>query len=123
MQRPIYSIVFAFVAGWALRVSSESPAKLLYQFPVGTWIENLLVRENGDLILTSASRNTLFTYDPASSAAPQIALQFPNATGTTGIAEIAPDEFVIVGGVIDATTTAYTDVTIFLYIFAVPSQR
>jgi hypothetical protein len=78
----------------------------IYTFPKNRFIENIAVRSNSDLLLTSFSAPTLFTLDPtASSPNVTILYTFPNSTGLGGITEISPDVFTIVSGVWDLANT------------------
>jgi hypothetical protein len=107
------------VLGMALGVSATSKCltKQLYEFPNSTWVENIAMRPNGNLVLTSPATNMLYLFDPRASE-PSVALQIPNITSMTGIAEIAADEFVIAGAVVDATTGSFSDSHFFVVDFS-----
>ncbi|KAI1764287.1 hypothetical protein GGR53DRAFT_328808 [Hypoxylon sp. FL1150] len=81
------------------RNKTELPAKTIFQFnQTDTWIENLAVRPNGDLLLTLLSPSaSLWTLKKPYSPHPEASLvhTFPNATGLNGIAEVSPDVFVL----------------------------
>ncbi|KAH8892577.1 calcium-dependent phosphotriesterase [Thozetella sp. PMI_491] len=79
---------------------------VLYKFPNATWVENLAIRQTGQLILTTISSGTLWTFDTNASA-PREAITLPNITAITGISEIAPDEFVVAGGVISPSGSSF----------------
>ncbi|KAH8892230.1 hypothetical protein GQ53DRAFT_746174 [Thozetella sp. PMI_491] len=83
----------------------------LYQFPNLTLIENLAVRPNGQLVLSTMSNGgNLYTLDPHSPQPEvQVAAVFADATGTTGIAQTAPDQFVIMGGYLNQSAFRYVD--------------
>ncbi|KAK3392822.1 hypothetical protein B0H63DRAFT_456664 [Podospora didyma] len=78
----------------------------VYTFPKNTFIENIAVRSNSKLLITSMSVPDLFLIDPtvANATAP-IVHTFANATGISGIAEISPDVFALVTGVWDLINT------------------
>jgi hypothetical protein len=82
-----------------LAASSNPNTTLIYQFPNGTWIENIAVRYNNALLLTLLTMPDLYNLDPTSSK-PSLTLlyTFPNATALFGIAEYAPDVLGIAAG-------------------------
>ncbi|KAK4143450.1 uncharacterized protein C8A04DRAFT_28875 [Dichotomopilus funicola] len=81
------------------------PIRTIHTFPNNTFLENIAVRANGNLLLTSVTVPSLFTIDPTTTNPPAPALHtFPNATGLTGITEITPDIFALVTGTWDLST-------------------
>ena len=67
-----------------------------------TFIENLHVRPNGQLLLSSVSTNSLYTLNPkAAIPAPVIVANLPNVTGLTGIATLDESAglFAVSGGI------------------------
>ncbi|KAJ7717379.1 hypothetical protein B0H16DRAFT_1611104 [Mycena metata] len=83
------------------------PTRLVLQSPGGLFLENLAVRPNGKLFITSPESSTLHIVDPA---APNPTFDevhtFPNVTALLGIAEVKPDVYVIVLVLNDTTITA-----------------
>ncbi|KAH8678203.1 hypothetical protein BX600DRAFT_507170 [Xylariales sp. PMI_506] len=81
------------------------PSRTLFRFEdVGTWIENVVVRANGDLLFTMTKPGPyLYTVKDPQSPSPEVSLvyEFPNITGLLGIAETYPDVFAVVGGRFD----------------------
>jgi hypothetical protein len=80
----------------------------IWQFPLGTWVENLAVRTNGQLLVTLLSQPELYHVDPFQKTAPTLIHSFPNASGLLGIAEIEDDVFAVVAGNWSTTTLATT---------------
>ncbi|KAK8094816.1 hypothetical protein PG997_001501 [Apiospora hydei] len=78
------------------------PSHQLFQFgQLGTWIENVAARSNGDLLFTLLQPTPqLYTLTAVQSNNPQATLlyTFPDMTGLLGITEVAPDIFVVAGG-------------------------
>ena len=70
----------------------------VHQFPNQTWLENIAIRSNGQLLLTVIGRPELYLVDPANPKTAQLLHTFPNATSLMGIDEVRPDEFAIVAG-------------------------
>ncbi|XXG98929.1 26S proteasome complex subunit [Hypoxylon texense] len=83
----------------AYRNATGLPAKTIFQFnETGTWLENLAVRPNGDLLMTMLTPNaSLWTLKRPYSAHPEASLvhTFSGATGLNGITETSPDTFVL----------------------------
>lgn len=85
---------------------AQPPIRNIHTFPKNTFIENIAVRSNGNLLVTSMSVPTLFTINPSLSNPDASVLHtFPNATGISGIAETAPDVFALVTGIWDLANT------------------
>ena len=71
----------------------------VYQFPNGTWAENIAVRSNGNLLVTFASTPELWEVIPSAQPRATQAWRlhhFPNAEMATGIAELEPDVYAII---------------------------
>jgi hypothetical protein len=74
-------------------------SRLVFQFGTNdTWIENIAVRQNGDLLLTLASPSgNLFLVQNPMSQQPSLVPLFAFPTNTTnGIVETRPDTFVVI---------------------------
>ena len=78
---------------------ARCPTRLIYQHPhIGTWFENLAVREDGQLLLTSiGDPGNLFALDPFKPSPPVLIATFPGVNSTLGIVETTPENFFIVG--------------------------
>ncbi|KAF2175375.1 hypothetical protein K469DRAFT_683979 [Zopfia rhizophila CBS 207.26] len=62
-----------------------------------TWIENIAVRSNGQLLLSVFTQPELRGINPLDPyPKPSLVYQFPNATGLLGTTEIEPDLFAVV---------------------------
>ncbi|CZR56290.1 uncharacterized protein PAC_06178 [Phialocephala subalpina] len=105
------SIVFGLLFAPLLLEASpilprSTPIRNIFTFPNNTFIENIRVRSNSDLLLTSMSVTTLFSIDPTvSTPNPSVLYTFPNATGLAGITETTPDVFAIVSVTWDLVNT------------------
>lgn len=76
---------------------TNPPIRNIYTFPPNHFIENIAVRSNSNLLLTSMSVPQLFSVDPTASVPSATVIHtFANNTGTSGIAEISPDVFAVV---------------------------
>ncbi|OQN98392.1 hypothetical protein B0A48_15660 [Cryoendolithus antarcticus] len=73
-------------------VDANALLKTVYQFPNGTWVENIAVRSNGKLLATLLFKPEVWEIDPIEYSA-NLIYSFPDANCTLGIAEYAPDAF------------------------------
>lgn len=93
--------IIPFLCALVCAISAEPPPTAaldpVYQFPNGTWIENIAVRQNGALLVTLATAPELWEISPLNSTA-RLVHRFPNATYTTGITPLAPDIYAICAG-------------------------
>ncbi|KAH8671551.1 hypothetical protein BX600DRAFT_459279 [Xylariales sp. PMI_506] len=85
----------------ALQHFSPRPqAREIWAFSPATFVENIAIRPNGSLLLTTFEQARLYTLDPkAPNASAEVAIELPGVTALTGIAEISPDVFAVAGGV------------------------
>ncbi|RDW89772.1 hypothetical protein BP6252_01804 [Coleophoma cylindrospora] len=75
------------------------PSRTVYQFPNPTWIENLAVRSNGQLLLNVLSTPDLYLLDPlVEDSDPYLLYTFPDTLGLLGITEMQDDVFYILSG-------------------------
>ncbi|KAK0640254.1 hypothetical protein DIS24_g9508 [Lasiodiplodia hormozganensis] len=80
------------------------PARTIYQFANNaTWIENIAVRPNGNLLLTLLNpaaelHEIAFTNDNDNSAEARLVHHFAAYQGLLGIAETRPDAFAVIAG-------------------------
>jgi len=74
-------------------VTFPLPARIVYDFPADTWIENLAVRSNGQIIVTEETRPRIYQVDPFGSREPILLHEFHETASILGIVETAPDVF------------------------------
>ncbi|KAH8898874.1 hypothetical protein GQ53DRAFT_878111 [Thozetella sp. PMI_491] len=76
------------------------PTRLVHQFALGTWLENLYVRSNGDLLVTTmvAEASVYLVSNPAA-ASPVVTLihRFDEVDSLLGITETEPGLFAVAG--------------------------
>lgn len=96
-------------AAWGTQATgtpNPPPIRNIFTFPINHFIENIAVRANGNLLITSMSVPTLFSIDPTTpSPTTTVIHTFPNGTGLMGITELTPDTFAIVTGIWDLANT------------------
>ncbi|KAL8685292.1 MAG: hypothetical protein Q9218_007857, partial [Villophora microphyllina] len=78
-------------------VTALYPTKLIYEFPNGTWLENIAVRPTGFILTTVLTTPDLYLIQPnARSPSPQLIHHFSSHESLLGITETSPDTFHIV---------------------------
>ena len=84
---------------------SEPLVRTLYQYPKGTWLENIAIRPNGNLLVTLLLPDPeLHQIEPfVASPTPENIHTFHGYLGLSGIAEIAPDTFAVAAGNVSFT--------------------
>ncbi|EHK50803.1 hypothetical protein TRIATDRAFT_186794 [Trichoderma atroviride IMI 206040] len=70
-------------------------------FPNNTWVENIAVRSNGNLLVTLLNLPEVWEVEPLSGSA-ELAYSFPNANACLGIAEVGHDIFAVNVGSLSA---------------------
>lgn len=75
-----------------------SALKTVYEFPYETWVENIAVRDTGELLVTLIDHPELHMVDPFNAINTTVISSFPDALGLLGIAEYQPDQFAVVVG-------------------------
>ncbi|KAM0405834.1 hypothetical protein HYE67_010165 [Fusarium culmorum] len=85
-------------------LAHSPPAKTLGQLPLGTWLENIAVRSNGDLLATELwpAASVYTVADPSCSKGLKELVTIPSIQGILGITELSsapgkPETFVFVG--------------------------
>ncbi|KAI4957278.1 hypothetical protein J4E86_005752 [Alternaria arbusti] len=69
----------------------------VYQFPNGTWAENIATMGNGSLLVTTLdTAQVLIVHPQGSPASSSVIATFPNATGALGITEFQEDVFAVI---------------------------
>jgi len=76
----------------------QLPSKVIYQFPQYTWIENLAVRKNGEILVTILTSPELYLINPSDPKEPVLVHKFDEVLAVTGIIEVKEDVFYVGGG-------------------------
>lgn len=88
-------------------VDDGALVRTLYEYPIGTWVENIAIRPNGELLLTLLNTPHLDQLNPfRGNATPVTIHTFPDVLSVLGIAEIAPDVFTVAVGNFSITAGA-----------------
>src|SRR5437762_692546 len=80
------------------------PIRTLHQFPKPSWVENLCVRSNGQLLLTVLTSPDLYLLDPSEPSQPILIHSFEGYLGLMGISEVENDVFYIAAGNFNLST-------------------
>jgi hypothetical protein len=77
-------------------MSGSTSVSKVHQFGNGTWVENIAVRSNGNLVVVLYDRPEVWEVNPLiPDAEPKRLVHFENATRTSGITEADADNFVV----------------------------
>ncbi|KAG5913076.1 hypothetical protein E4U42_001506 [Claviceps africana] len=95
------AIALLALAGCVSSQPVAAQSRLIHQFPPGVWVENLAVRPNGNLLLTTLVPNASI-YEVVNPAGPapstQLRFTIPSVNSLFGIAELSPDRFAVLAG-------------------------
>lgn len=95
MYRSILASFLCIIIPFSLALD---PTRLVYQFPKGTWVENLVVRPSGSLLLTLITTPDLYLLDPlVADPTPQLIHRFSSSLWLTGITETDPNTYYLIG--------------------------
>ncbi|RDW92409.1 calcium-dependent phosphotriesterase-2 [Coleophoma crateriformis] len=77
--------------------STISPS-VVTQFPNNTWLENLAIRPNGQIIISLITTPALYLVDPLDPSEHVLLGDFPQFKALLGITSFVPDEYYFVAG-------------------------
>lgn len=92
------------LSGWTTIVAAKllpratDNIQTIYQFPENTYVENLAVRANGQILLDIFTSPQLWLVDPQVPGEAVLVHEFPDALGITGITEYDNDVFAVLAG-------------------------
>ena len=69
------------------------PLHLIHQFPAGTWIENLAIRSNGEILATDDTHPRIYQVDLTRTHEAVVVHEFTGTPSILGIVESSPDVF------------------------------
>jgi hypothetical protein len=86
------------------------PSRDIHQFPNKTWVENLAIRHNGQILVTVLSAPELYQVDPFRTDSPPILIhRIPGVMGLLGIVELQHDVFYVIAGNWSVVTLSTTN--------------
>ena len=71
---------------------------VIYEYPKGTWVENLVIRGDGNALVTIITAPQVQLVSTTNSTAPVLVAEIPGVAGTLGIVELGYDVFYVVAG-------------------------
>ncbi|KAL8831848.1 MAG: hypothetical protein Q9191_000637 [Dirinaria sp. TL-2023a] len=89
-----------------LERSTHTSVAVIHQFPHNTWIENLAIRPNGQVLVTTLTSPDLYLIDPFRAGRSVLVHSFSDHLCLLGIAELQPDVFYVITGNYSQRTNA-----------------
>jgi hypothetical protein len=91
------SILLGLLSVQTLSNPSRAAASVssVHTFRLGTWIENLAVRSNGQILASSASAPQVWQVDPDKPGTADLVAMLPNHLASSGLTEVEADVFYI----------------------------
>ncbi|KAI4157952.1 MAG: hypothetical protein LQ342_007878 [Letrouitia transgressa] len=94
MSSAQFSVLIPLVSFLFQLCAALYPTQLIYEFPNGTFVENLAVRPDGSILTTLTTSPDLYLIQPLSANPnPQLIYRFAGSTSALGITEVSPDTF------------------------------
>ncbi|KAH8765390.1 hypothetical protein F5883DRAFT_99293 [Diaporthe sp. PMI_573] len=88
----------------------KAETRTIYQFPNNTYVENLAVRPNGQILVNVLTSPQVWLIDPELPDRAVLVHEFPSVLGLSAIVEYQPDVFAIAGGNVSlGTGEAFVD--------------
>lgn len=88
-----------FKEGHSATMTKQPEAREIYAFGGKTFIENIAVRADGILLLSTFENGRLYSLDPsAAHPTAELVAEFPGSNGITGVVANSPDTFTVTGG-------------------------
>lgn len=75
----------------------EGPLTVLSTLPSTQGLENIAIRSNGEILVTSLASSSVFLVSPAGDSEPVAVAEISEAAGLSGIVEVQEDVFYVVG--------------------------
>jgi len=82
------------------------PIHLVHEFPFGTWVENLAVRPNDQILATFLTSNQIIRLDPLSILKPIVVASIPDTTTCLGITELGHDSYYVLCGIVNKSLSS-----------------
>ncbi|KAG4274963.1 hypothetical protein FPRO04_08971 [Fusarium proliferatum] len=102
MRYTFTASLIAFISTGAFYYSSSRPKALELVQISNTWIENVAIRSNGDLLMTTIGEGKVYTFSPtAKPAVSNPIFKIEGVNALSGIAEVGQDVFAVTGGIFE----------------------
>ena len=108
--RSALAVLALSTAAYAAAVGSTTKVTTrdIAVFPNGTWVENINILSNGQLLVTLLNVPELYQVDPRGIQEPRLVQRLPGVEGLLGTAEVAPDVFAVIAGNFSLATDVST---------------
>lgn len=83
---------------------NKTETRTIYQFPNNTYVENLAVRSNGQILVNILTSPEVWLIDPEFPERAVLVHEFSSVLGLSAIVEYQPDVFAIAGGNVTLST-------------------
>ncbi|PNP74760.1 hypothetical protein FNYG_11897 [Fusarium nygamai] len=102
MHYALTASLVAFIGAGAFYYSSPQPKALELVQISNIWMENVAIRSNRDLLLTTIGEGKVYSFSPhARPAASNHIFNIEGVNALSGIAEVGQDVFAVTGGVFE----------------------
>ncbi|KPI39323.1 uncharacterized protein AB675_5138 [Cyphellophora attinorum] len=82
-----------------LAYTAAIPPEIVHEFPIGTWVENLVIRQrDGNAVATILSAPEVYLISTTDGFEPILLAEFPGNLGVLGIVELGHDVFYVAVG-------------------------
>ncbi|CAI6339973.1 unnamed protein product [Periconia digitata] len=112
------TLLFTFAAS---ATPPQNPATVKQLTTYNGFLENIAVRHNGHLLITSLSTPSLLYIDPNTPNTTTPLPPIPGANGISGITELSQDLFVVAAGIWNLTQQRATNISLWTIDFNPPS--
>ncbi|KAJ5827664.1 hypothetical protein N7447_004427 [Penicillium robsamsonii] len=99
MANIIHSLLLLLTFIHTLCLAHSPTLREIHRFPNGTWVENIAVRPNGNIIVTILSTAELWEIDPSIPSGPgsaRLVHHFDGAEDADGITELSSDIYAVI---------------------------
>ncbi|KAI8626147.1 hypothetical protein F5Y19DRAFT_228225 [Xylariaceae sp. FL1651] len=98
-------------------------AHQLFEFPNATFVENIAVRSNGHILVTTFDQARLYTIDPTGPSYPTIVAQIPGETALAGITELTPSKCAVAAGILGNLNFTDSSSSVWLIDFGIGTDE
>jgi hypothetical protein len=120
----MYTISALTIAALAARGVTALSSRQIFEIPNSTFVENIAIRSDASLLLSTFDHGRLYVLDPKSSnPSPEEFVELPGATGLTGIAEVGPNRFAVTASIANKTSYSFANMSVCVVDFGCSSRK
>lgn len=121
LRMPSFYLIWAIAMASMNSLGAIATTRQLWKFASYVDIENINLRPNGQVLMTTFTNASLYTLDPTSSSpTAELVASFTPSTALTGITSVGNDKFAVIGGV--RGSYMYTNETVYTCDFSAGSE-